>query len=480
MKVDKNGLKFQIFLYFTLFSVVILALLWALQFLLLDRFYEGMKIAELVRTGEDIVQQFQSPTFAQDMQRIAFQQNLRIILFDDLGETYSDADTFFTPFQSGLARFPVEDLEAILKEFHKTAGNAVHYGKRDANGTLQQIIYVAKVSDEQNAVYYLYVSAAVPPIDSTVSVLRTQFIIVTVILLVLSLGISVFISRKLSVPIVRLTKSAEKLAEGDLSLQIQKEEYTELNQLASTLQYAAQELSKLDTYRKEFIANVSHDLKTPLTIIKFYGEMIRDISGENPEKRRQHSELIVKEADWLAGMVSEILELSRLESGNAKPETECFDLSAAVWETLESFRALSDKEGYRFQTQITDGCFVSGSKLYLKRALYNLMSNAVNYTGEDKTVAVTLTMQNGKLRFSVRDSGEGIAQEKLSTIWDRYYKDGETHRRAVVGTGLGLSIVKQVMQLHSAVYGVNSTPQEGSTFWFELPRATPPREMESE
>ncbi len=148
------------------------------------------------------------------------------------------------------------------------------------------------------------------------------------------------------------------------------------------------------------MANVSHDLRTPLTIIKSYAEMIRDLSGKDDQKRTLHTNVIVDEADRLSMLVNDILDLSKLESG------------------------------------------VSG-KVY-----------------------ITLENEAGKIRFSVRDTGNGIAQDELPKVWQRYWRASNTHKRASVGTGIGLSIVKTVLAAHNAQYGVDSKIGEGSTFWF--------------
>jgi signal transduction histidine kinase len=284
----------------------------------------------------------------------------------------------------------------------------------------------------------------------------------------LSFIVAWWISRKMSKPIIRLTKSAERLVKGALDENFYDSGFTEINQLASAFNYAANELRSLDKYRREFIANVSHDLKTPLTIIKLYGEMIKDVSGSDPSKRNSHCDTIIKEADWLMGMVGEIVELSKLESNNTEIAMTAIDISRCLKDTLTGFQILSEKGGYCFETNIDDDLLVLGNEPMLRRTLYNLISNAVNFTGEDKRVIISLKHKEESVRFEVTDTGEGIPKEKQGIIWDRYYKSNETHKRAVVGTGMGLSIVKNVLVLHKADYGVISDFGKGSTFWFEL------------
>lgn len=468
MKVDLKGLKFKNWMYLMIFSVVILIVLWALQFLFLNTFYMTMKTNEIVKIGQNVVDKYEDSDFSNVMSEYAFKNNLVITLLDKNGNIASGSDGFGMTMQPDLNLFPAVFFDRIEEEFNKTDADHIHFSDETGTNDMSQIVYVAKVESASGELNYLCIISPIPPIDSTTTVLRTQFIIITAIIFVLSLVVAQVVARKMSKPIIKLTKSAEKLGAGDLKANFEGEGYTEIYQLASTLNYATHELSKLDDYRKDFLANISHDLKTPLTIIKMYGEMIRDIAGESPDKQKAHSQKIVKEADWLSGMVNEILELSKLESGNAEIVKTEVDLSTCLKDTLSSFEVLSYRDGYIFETDIDDHLHVPGSEQYLRRILYNLISNAVNYTGENKTIKVSLKDLGDKVRFIVTDFGAGIPANDLNNIWDRYYKSNEVHKRAVMGTGIGLSIVKHSLELHSAVYGVQSEEGKGSTFWFEM------------
>jgi signal transduction histidine kinase len=272
-------------------------------------------------------------------------------------------------------------------------------------------------------------------------------------------------------PIVDLTKGAQRLAHGDFSTEFDGRGFTETEQLATTLNYAAQELRTLDSDRKELLANVSHDLKTPLTIIKIYAETIRDVTGGDATKRQAHCETIIEEANRLTDMVNEIVEISRLESGAASVVMGEVDLAACLQETMTSFNILVESEGYTFDLETVDEAPITGNEHYMRRALYNLIGNAINYTGEDRYVGIRLTRTATHVRFEVADHGPGIATDKIATIWDRYYKSRSSHKRAVIGSGIGLSIVRHILTLHGATFGVTSAPGTGSRFWFEVPRA---------
>lgn len=467
MKVNFKGLKFKNWAYLMLFSFSILGVLWVMQFGLFNRFYVNMKTNEAVRLGNEITNVYLARPFDAVLQSYAFDYHVSIVTFlenSQRGTLYESDKT-----NEQLEAIPADELQMIYAKFEETGSGSIYYYKKNESGEVSRIVYVSKFQDVVGQNYYLYINNTIPTIDSTVPVLRTQFFLMTLVVILFSVIAAQLFSKRMSNPIIRLTASAKQLARGRMDVQFTERSYAEIEELSNALNYATAEMSKLDQYRKDLVANVSHDLKTPLTIIRFYSEMIRDLSGEDPEKRREHCELIMKEADWLTQMVNELLELSKLQESGAPKNFSRVDLSACLAETLESFQALSEKEGYLFSVQADAGCIVQGNAAYLKRVLYNLISNTVQYTGEDKQVSIVLTRQGEKILFKVTDTGAGIPENELSDIWNKYYKASASHHRAVKGTGLGLSIVKSVLELHGAAYGVTSKLGAGSTFWFEIP-----------
>jgi signal transduction histidine kinase len=272
-------------------------------------------------------------------------------------------------------------------------------------------------------------------------------------------------ARSIISPIVRMNQSAKQLAEGNYDVQFEGDGYRETRELAETLNYASKELSKNDRLQKELIANVSHDLRTPLTMIKGYSEIMRDIPGENTPENMQ---AIIDETERLSELVSALLDISRLQADAAELIPEPFDLTEQVQTSVERYDKLRSQDGYSVRFEYDSHVFVNADRAMMLRVLYNLISNGINYAGEDKTVIVRQECREGKVRISVIDHGAGIAEEQIPLIWDRYYKVDRVHKRAVVGTGLGLSIVKTVLERHGAAYGVDSQVGKGSTFWFEL------------
>jgi signal transduction histidine kinase len=462
-----------------LFSIFIFVLLWVLQVIFLETYYTSMKKDQIEKIGKEIAKWYGYEGMEEQLRAYAMKYNMSINIYNAHGNVRLSIDAFnayreswpLTPSDGNL------NLEAQFIELKDqlTAQNSsqIHYTKGDGDGLVFFYGEALEVSEGVAGLQeYLLVASPLPQTDTTTLALKNLLFIITAILFLISLLMAQLISRKLSIPIINLTRSAQKLAAGKMHVRFNEDEgYTEIHHLASALNYATRELSKLDEYRKDLIANVSHDLKTPLTIIKFYGEMIRDVSGTNPVKREEHCELIIKETDRLASLVTEILELSKIQSNNAVFSPAVMNLSGCLKETLAGFEALGEQEGFIFHVEIDNDLRIRADEAMIQRVFYNLISNALHYTGDDKSVIVTLRKtRRSRARFEVRDTGKGIQPDKLRGIWERYYKEGTpSHQRSVVGTGLGLAIVKNILVTHHAAFGVKSKVNRGSTFWFEMP-----------
>lgn len=318
---------------------------------------------------------------------------------------------------------------------------------------------------------YLYIDYSTEIASMAMGTMRVQLIMISVIVIFLALVLSALLSMKLTKPITQITKAAQRMATGDFSVNFKGEySYAEMDALAETLDYAKEEIGKSDELQKEVLANVTHDLKTPLTMIKSYACMIQEISGDNPEKRAKHTQVIIDESDRLTSLVNDILNLSKIRSGMDSLKITNFNLSEFVHTVCERFDYLRETQGYVIERDIEDELYTEADMEKIEQVVYNLIGNAVNYTGEDKKIRVGLKKEKeGVLRFTVTDTGKGIPADQIDTIWDRYYRSSETHKRPIKGTGLGLSIVKTILQKHNFLFGVESEVGKGSTFYVLFP-----------
>lgn len=317
--------------------------------------------------------------------------------------------------------------------------------------------------------YAIMQVSSLTPLSAMVKTLYDQLMWVGVVIGILVLILADVLSRLITKPFINMNLAAKKLAEGHYDVEFSGHGYREINELADTLNYAAAELSRSDALQKELISNVSHDLRTPLTMIKGYGEVMRDIPGENTPENVQ---AIIDEAERLTDLVNDMLDLSRIQAGMQKPDFEAFCLTDTVRDTMSRYEKLTEQNGYRITFFADGNAEVYADRGMILQVVYNLINNAIHYTGEDRRVEVVQTLTEDAVRISIRDTGEGIAPDEIPLIWDRYYRVDRVHKRAAIGTGLGLSIVKGILEMHHAVYGVESVEGEGSVFWFELKRVS--------
>jgi signal transduction histidine kinase len=320
---------------------------------------------------------------------------------------------------------------------------------------------------------FLYVLAPLYPTRTTIGILARQLVYVTIISLLVAFALSYYLSILITRPITAITKSAKKMADGEFGVSFAGSRYSEVESLASTLSAASAEIERARGAQRDIIANVSHDLKTPLTMIRSYAELIQDISGDDPEKREEHLAVIIRETDRLNALITEFQNISKLKSGEEQVEFAKFSLSDLVETVADTYRSFAEQNGYELAVSTRGACVVRGDESRIAQVLTNLLSNAIKYGG--KAGIITMKAQEKKggrgVRVEVADRGVGIPKEEIPLIWTRYYKSSTNYRRSDDSAGLGLSIVKEILMLHGAKYGVESKPGRGSSFWFELKSA---------
>ena len=467
--MDTRSLKFKLWTYFVLFAGMIIVILWLLQIVLLNTYYKTMKTREIKKIGNQLVSEYGQDYFEDLIYRTSFKDGMIIQVLNEQGIPILPVNSFEDVRPPRIN--PTIVLQFIQKLSESEDGRVL-YTVEDFRLRAPTVVYGAVLPTEGDEPLYLYINGILEPIDSTISVLKDQLIIVTIISLLLAIALSFLIASKVSRPITKLTNAASILAEGNYDVVFENGDYTEINKLADTLNYTTQELSKTEAVRRDFIASVSHDLKTPLTLIKSYAEMIRDISGNQAEKRNAHLKVIVDETNRLTELVNDILSLSQLQSGMIEMKYHFFDIGKTTKNILKLFQVLSEKDGYVFTLDCDENTVVMGDERKMEQVIYNLISNAVNFTGEDHKIMIRIKEEEEDIRWEVQDTGPGIKEEDLRHIWERYYRSSEkTHQRTVVGTGVGLSIVKNILMAHEASFGIDSTVGKGSRFWFSLKKS---------
>ena len=464
-KWDPNSIRAVSLMYFMVFAAVILLMIWFMQSFFMNTYYERMMVQEAQTTANKLGNYYSTnkDNFDAYARQAADRNGLYIRLETaDLTSEYGNSGLS----QGDLPHYQFEISDAKDKLAKSSLGK-ISLTVTEKGNNASHLVYATYLGNRDDG-NILYMIAPLYPVESTISILRSQLLYITFITLMIASMLAIIMSTWLSLPIASITKSAVQLSNGNYNVNFNGGIFTETNELARTLNKASYEMQKTDSYQRDLIANVSHDLKTPLTMIKSYAEMINDISGDNPEKRAEHLAVIIAEADRLNKLVSDMLSASRLQSNSAELNMTKFDIVKAATEVEETFEVLNQQEGYNISFNKCKTAYVYGDYDKLKQVMANLISNAIKYCGKDKYVRIELKKVGRNVRFDVIDHGDGIAAEEISHVWERYYRTSANRNRNIEGTGLGLSIVKGILSLHNANYGVESEEGKGSDFWFEL------------
>lgn len=459
----KSNLRTKIWMYLIIFSASILLFLWLFQIIFLKTYYKEFRLNKLENSVKKVLNSFHDSNYEDLLDDISLEDEICIEVVNNNMTKY--LSVIYNKGCMG-AETSIEN-SYYKKDFINSNLSKKVYTLINPRFKNKTIIYGIKLDDSN----YAFVSASLEPIDTTITVLKNQFIYVTMLVIILSLIVSYFVSRKISNGVIKINKEAKKLSKGNFDVKFDTNQpILELSELAETLEYTKDELSKTENLRRELLANVSHDLKTPLTMIKAYAEMVRDVTYKDDTKRTKDLNIIIEETDRLNVLVNDILELSKIQSGTQKLTIEQFDLEKFVKNIIKRYDIMSENKKYKFKVSINKNIIVSADRKRIEQVMYNLINNAINYTGDDKKIIINALVLENTVRIEVKDTGKGIDKEELENIWDKYYKIDKTHSREQVGSGVGLSIVKNILINHNCNYGVESIKGNGTTFYFELPK----------
>lgn len=509
MKREKISIKWKVFLYFLAFTSLLLLILWLLQTVYLDVFYKNIKRRELQYAMDHLIEAVDMENLGETISNIATSYDINVTVIGEEREVLFATEAIFTDHQGKLNQGLFYEWYQLAKEHNgeyrvdyqseepqiwnkrefqqwdnlmeelperKEFPNLPEGKGLEREGFREQMGIFSKhiqeavtwfkiIDNQQGEERVLILSAVITPVDATVHTLQIQFAYISAILVLLSLAMAWILSRNISRSIIRVNHAAKELAKANYDVTFEAKDYREIAELSDTLNYATEELAKTETFQRELLANISHDLRTPLTMIIAYAEIMRDLPGENTPENIQ---IVIDESKRLTALVNDMLDVSKLQAGVLILDQKEYDLTESIRSVLNRFSKLTEQDGYTIQFEYTEHVLVEADEYKIDQVIYNLINNAINYTGSDRMVWVRQIQVGGIVRIEVIDSGMGIAKTELPYVWERYYKVDKTHKRAVMGTGLGLSIVKNILKLHEANYGVNSEVGQGSVFWFEL------------
>lgn len=332
------------------------------------------------------------------------------------------------------------------------------------------------------------IRTAVEPIRESVSLANRFLIYVGSIVLLVGAFIIHWVSKRISEPILELARLSERMSDLDFDVKFEGGRDSEIiflgnhmNQLSETLEKTISELKtannelqrdieqkeKRDEMRKEFLSNVSHELKTPIALVQGYAEGLKECINDDPESREFYCDVIMDEAGKMNKLVKNLLTLNELEFGNEVVTMERFDLASMIHNMLRSMQVLFEQKDVKLVYDVQEPVYAWANEFKMEQVLNNYISNALNHVDGEKIIKITIQRQDGHVRAGVFNTGKPIPEEDVERIWDKFYKVDKARTREYGGSGVGLSIVKAIMESMHQQYGVINY-DNGVEFWFEL------------
>lgn len=492
----ERGARAQILSCFIIFIAIAIALLTLLQVFFLKYIYRAVKLSEMNDAAEHLADAMSTDRLYPLAEDLADSRGVCSMIFDP---TYSARIKLLSSPPAGCLLYDLSSADcADIYRSLKSSDDSrlVRSASLTRNSFLSGQHFDSRVDlsdysffsddDQQNVILAILVTKAdgdeimlivntfLTPISAITRTIGIILVVVGIILVLLAFVIARYLSGRIAKPLARMNNRAKLLGEGNYDVRFDESAgYREASELASTLNHAASELSKVDALKNELIANISHDLRTPLTLISGYSEIMRDIPGEITTENLQ---TIIDETSRLSSLVSDMLEISKIQSGNVTLSVESFDVADELEKIKTTYNTLAGRMGYNISVECIGDGRISADRELTVRAIMNLVNNAMTYTGDDRAIGIRMIGKESAVRIEISDSGDGIPPDKLDQIWERYYKVDAEHKRASKGSGLGLSIVRSIVTMHGGSYGVRSREGHGSVFWIELPR-TPGMEI---
>lgn len=315
----------------------------------------------------------------------------------------------------------------------------------------------------------VYIITTLEQMQTTVDAIRKQFLYIFIGAIILASALSYFLSQSFSTPLKQINNAALEISRGNYDTKIDLRSSKEIKELGNTVNNMAKQLSRVEQIRREFIANVSHEIRTPLSYLQGYSEVLLDGLVESEEDRQKYLGIIMDETVRLKTMVDEILQLSQIEAGYIQLKLVPFSMEAMVRRTIDKLLPYASKRNItiKFNNMSEDVLTCFGDENKIKQVLINLINNATKHSYDYGNILISAYRQSESIYICIRDFGEGIPEEDIPFIWDRFYTVDK--HKSENSTGLGLAIVKNIINAHGCEITVNSIHGEGSEFCFYLP-----------
>lgn len=468
-----TSLKWEIGKYLIIFCILTASIVFLFQIVLLQPMYEANKIKSIETVGSFVEKFIEDERLDEFVDYMQSQSDTCIMVYQSSssggmqGSIGNRGCMISSITNSERAKFVTKAIGSKNHSYlARVTNNSSDFGVDGDQGDNFDTIVYTKIVNAADYSSIIMVSGNITPLNATTETLASQMRYIALFMIVAVAILTLLMYRHIAKPIIGITTNAKQLPQGEYTVDPKTNRYKEAADLNNTLVQAANDIQKADKAKRDLISNVSHDLRTPLTMIGGYGEMMIDLPEEKTDENIQ---VIVDETKRLNALVNDLLDMSRLQDGRIVLHKEVFDISALLKTQLQKYDVYRMQEGYTIESELLDTIYVNADKIRIEQVINNFLNNAVNYGGEAKHIIIREIKKENTVRIEVQDFGEGIDPEDLDNIWDRYYKVDKEHVRVANGSGIGLNIVKQLLELHGVPYGVKSSKGKGSTFYFEMP-----------
>lgn len=468
-----TSLKWEIGKYLIIFCILTASIVFLFQIVLLQPMYEANKIKSIETVGSFVEKFIEDERLDEFVDYMQSQSDTCIMVYQSSssggmqGSIGNRGCMISSITNSERAKFVTKAIGSKNHSYlARVTNNSSDFGVDGDQGDNFDTIVYTKIVNAADYSSIIMVSGNITPLNATTETLASQMRYIALFMIVAVAILTLLMYRHIAKPIIGITSNAKQLPQGKYTIDPKTNRYKEAADLNNTLVQAANDIQKADKAKRDLISNVSHDLRTPLTMIGGYGEMMIDLPEEKTDENIQ---VIVDETKRLNALVNDLLDMSRLQDGRIVLHKKVFDISALLKTQLQKYDVYRMQEGYTIESELLDTIYVNADKKRIEQVINNFLNNAVNYGGEAKHIIVREIKKENTVRIEVQDFGEGIDPEDLDNIWDRYYKVDKEHVRVANGSGIGLNIVKQLLELHGVPYGVKSSKGKGSTFYFEMP-----------
>ena len=369
---------------------------------------------------------------------------------------------------------PVDlENETVISDFDPTITGNSYYTVGNFFGSFseEQLSVFAPITSDYKVRGYVVIHYPMSNLVASCNSLLNISYLMLIILFLLSMIILIFFTEMVYLPLRKITEATEQYAAGNMHYEFQIDSEDEIGYLGATISYMASEIARSEDDQKKFVANVSHDFRSPLTSIKGYLEAMLD-GTIPPELYEKYLTIVLNETERLTKLTNSLLTLNNLNTKGMLLDKSIFDINKVIRNTAASFEGTCKSKAIAIELILTgDELFVTADVGKIQQVLYNLLDNAIKFSHPDSIIKIETNEKHNKVFVSVKDSGIGIPKDDQKLIWDRFYKSDLSRGKDKKGTGLGLSITKEIIQAHGEHINVISTEGVGSEFIFSLPVA---------